>query len=132
MFRKPHRDDLLVLGADEGVTEFASADVLFAMEWSAVAPGIGGWTVAVDNEQQSRLISVIPPGAELPTFFLYRKDDVVVVVWRRPYGDRATMEVGRFPNLRVAVLALCPLHGDVVQTINETMETLYPRSLRRR
>lgn len=132
MFRKPHRDDLLVLAADEGVAEFNSADVLFAMEWSAVAPGIGGWAVAVDNEQQCRLISIVPPGAELPTFFLYWKDNTVVVVWRRPYGDRETMEVGRFANLRVAVLALCPLHGDLVQNINETMETLYPRSLRGR
>lgn len=127
MFKKPQRGDPLVLAADEGTADFATADLLFAMEWSTVAPGFGGWEVLVDDEKRTRLVSVVPPGSEVPTFFAFWKGRDIVVVWRRPGGESKITEVGRFTNLRAAVLKLCPLHEESVQHINETMETLYPR-----
>lgn len=132
MFKESDSEDSFALAADEGITEFHRADVLYALEWSAVAPGAGGWNIRIDNEEHTRLVSVVAPGSERPTFFIFWKGGAVVVVWRRPIGARDVMEVGRYPSLRAAVMALCPLHADIVQQVNESMEVLYPRSLRQR
>lgn len=48
---------------------FHNADVLYALEWAATAPGIGGWNVLLDDDKQTRKLSVVPPGSEHPTFF---------------------------------------------------------------
>ncbi|HET8995801.1 MAG TPA: hypothetical protein VFN42_03965, partial [Acetobacteraceae bacterium] len=62
MFVRPQRDDFPVLATYGTLVEFHCADVLFALEWSAVAPGVGGWDVLIDDERHTRLISVVPPG----------------------------------------------------------------------
>lgn len=130
MFRKPKREDTLVLGPDEGKTKFHRSDVLFALEWSAVAPGMGGWDVLVDDEARTRLVSIVPPGADVPAFFAYWKGREVVLTWLAPSGQSHMMEVGRFTSLRMAVLALCPLSDEQMNIVNESMEILYPRALR--
>ncbi len=130
MFRKPQCEDTLVLGPDEGKAKFHRSDVLFALEWSAAAPGMGGWDALIDDEVNTRLISVVPPGADAPAFFIYFKGREVVLTWLAPNGKGEVMEVGRFTNLRAAVLALCPLSDDQMQAVNEAMEVMYPRSLR--
>ncbi len=132
MFRKPKREDTLVLGPDEGKTKFHRSDVLFSLEWSAVAPGMGGWDVLIDDERRTRLVSVVPPGADAPTFFLYWKGREVVLSWLAPSGKGEAMEVGRFASLRTALLALCPLTDEQLASVNESMEILYPRALRDR
>lgn len=111
---------------------FARADVLFALEWSASAPGIGGWDVMVDDERETRLLSVVPPGATAPSFFIVRDGGEVIVHWQPTGRAGEAMEVGRWSNLRAAVLGLCPLNEDRTEAINESMEILYPRSLRNR
>ena len=130
MFRKPKREETLVLGPDEGKTKFHRSDMLFALEWSAVAPGMGGWDVLLDDERRTRLVSVVPPGSDTPTFFIYWKGREVVMMWLAPSGKGEMMEVGRFACLRTAVLALCPLNEEQLNTVNESMEILYPRALR--
>jgi hypothetical protein len=132
MFRKPQRDECLVLAADEGKAKFPRADVLFALEWSAVAPGIGGWDVLIDDEKRTRLVSVVPPGSDVPSFFIYWKGRDVVVTWLAPNGKGDVMEIGRFSSLRAAVLALCPLNAEQMQAVTESLEVLYPRALRSR
>jgi len=115
----------------EAETLFHKADVLYALEWAAVAPGLGGWNIVLDDERQTRLVSVVPPGAEHPAFFITRKGDETTITWlRQKVIDGSLVEVGRFSGLREAVLTLCPLCDDLREIVNESMEALYPRSLR--
>lgn len=132
MFKKPRREDFPILADDEGTAEFHKADVLYALEWSATAPGAGGWDVLVDDEARTRLVSVVPPGSNVPTFLIFRKGAETEVIWINPATTGEVLEVGRYPSLRAAVLALCPLHEALVQKVNEAMESLYPRTLRHR
>jgi hypothetical protein len=107
---------------------FHQAEILFALEWASVAPGLGGWNLLLDDERATRLISVVPPGAEQPAFFLTRDGRDVRLAWRRGQGGGgAAVEVGSFKSLRDAVLALCPLGEDVRRSVNQSMQVLYPR-----
>ena len=130
MFIRPQRGDFPVLATYGTLVEFHGADVLFALEWSAVAPGVGGWDVLIDDERHTRLISVVPPGSNEPAFVALRKDSAVVVIWLSANSKGEAMELGRFSSLRTAMLALCPLDPDVLQHVNESMEALHPRTLR--
>jgi len=115
----------------ETTTVFHRADVLYALEWAAVAPGLGGWNIVLDDERQTRLVSVVPPGAEQPAFFVAREGNEITVTWlRQKSADATLVEVGRFNSLREAVLTLCPLSDDMRELVNESMELLYPRTLR--
>jgi hypothetical protein len=128
MFRKPTCEDALALGPDEGKASFHRGDVLFALEWSAVAPGMGGWDVLIDDELRTRLVCVVPPGSDAPAFFIFLKGRDVVMRWLSANGIGEAIEVGRFTNLRAALLALCPLNEDQTEWVNESMEILAPRS----
>ena len=126
----PDRKYLNVMPGDDVCSSFARADILFALEWSATAPGIGGWDVLIDDELNTRLLSVVPPGSTVPSFFIFRDGGDVVVTWRAADASGVATEVGRWTNLRTAVLALCPLNDDLTEAVNNSMELLYPRSLR--
>lgn len=131
MSKKTRRPGEAALFATEATTLFHQADVLFVLEWAAVAPGLGGWNVVLDDDYATRLVSVIPPGAENPVFFITRDGGEVTITWLRQKSvDGALVEVGRYGNLREAVMTLCPLSDDQKELVNEAMEILYPRSLR--
>ena len=73
----------------------------------------------------------MPPGAEQPAFFVTRDGKHVTVTWlRQKVVDGSLVEVGRFASLREALLTLCPLSDDQKELVNDSMEVLYPRSLR--
>jgi hypothetical protein len=112
-----------------GETVFHQAEVLYALEWASVAPGLGGWNLLLDDARATRLISVVPPGAERPAFFLTRDGRDVRLAWQR---DRASggapVQVGSFRSLRDAVLTLCPLGEEVRRSVNQSMQMLYPRA----
>jgi len=131
MSKKARRSAGAALFSTETGTVFHHAEVLYALEWAAIAPGLGGWNVVLDDDRQTRLVSVVPPGAEQPAFFINRDGAEVTITWlRQKVVDGALVEVGRFPTLRDAVMALCPLSDDQREIVNEAMELLYPRSLR--
>jgi hypothetical protein len=110
---------------------FDQADVLYALEWAAVAPGLGGWTVLLDDDSETRVVSVIPPGMERPGFAVTRKGREVSLTWLRAANSgQPDIEVARPTSLREAMLLLCPLSYERIEGINEAMEALYPRSLR--
>ena len=133
MSKKTRRPADAALFSTEKTSVFHQADVLFALEWAAVAPGLGGWNLVLDDEQNTRLVSVIPPGAENPAFFITRDGSEVTISWlRQKTIDGVLVEVGRFASLRDAVLTLCPLSDDQKELVNDSMEVLYPRSLRDR
>lgn len=111
---------------------FQAADVLYALEWATLAPGLGGWRVIVSEGQKVELVSVVPPGAEFPIFFITPDGDEAVVERQRPRAVGGGYDpVGRFESLRDAVLALCKLDADQREELNTRMEAIYPRSLRR-
>jgi hypothetical protein len=131
MSKKARRPAEATLFPTDASGVFHQADVLYALEWAAVAPGLGGWNVVLDDEKRTRLVSVVPPGAEQPAFFVTRDSREVTVTWlRQKVVDGALVEVGRFASLREALLTLCPLSDELKELVNESMEMLYPRSLR--
>jgi hypothetical protein len=131
MSRKTRRSAEATLFSGETTALFHQADVLYALEWAAVAPGLGGWNLVLDDDRRTRLISVVPPGAEQPAFFITRDGKEVTITWlRQKVVDGALVEVGRFASLREALLTLCPLCDDLKEVVNESMEVLYPRTLR--
>ena len=107
-------------------TTFHPADVLYALEWAAATPGVVHWRVQADSARETRLVLVLPPGANRPAFEITRNGDQVQV------AGPAMAENGEppryFASLREAVLAICPLDEDRVVAANEAMEALYPRS----
>jgi hypothetical protein len=111
-------------------TTFHSADVLYVIAWATTAPGIDGWRVVIDDDAQTSLVSVIPPGSHVPVFFLTRQGEETIIKRQSHATGGGRAEVGRFDGLRTAILALCPLSDDQREEINERMETIYPRSLR--
>ena len=104
---------------------FHPSDIAFVRGWSAAAPGYGGWGVQLDRDEATEQVSVVPPGAEAPTFLITRHGRDVVLQQRRP--DASLQELGRFENLREAVLTLCPLDETAMQEIQESLEEAYPR-----
>ncbi len=89
---------------------FPVEDLLFALEWSRVAPGLGGWQVAVTEINSGEMVEVTPPGAEVPVFCILPRGDHVELIRERPIEvGGGQVHVGRLPNLLEAVLKLCPL-----------------------
>lgn len=104
---------------------FHPSDIAFAVSWANSAPGWGGWKVLVDKEAAPEAVAVAPPGLDEPVFFIERVPGEVLM-WREPPGgDRA--EVGRFSNLRAALLALCPVDDAAMEEIHLMLERDYPR-----
>ena len=100
---------LAVVPSDPAVSASFPVDHLtFALAWAAVAPG--GWMVTVAAVNNGELVSVVPPGAEVPVFFLGLEHGVVETVRHRPaeLGGQLVGH-GAHRTLIEAVLALCPL-----------------------
>ncbi len=103
---------------------FPVADLEFSFAWSAVAPGIDGWRVELVQIASGEMLDVTPPGAEYPVFSILPRFGHVEVIRERPLdfgGGGGQVPVGRFPSLREAVLALCPLHKDEIAKIDREL-----------
>lgn len=108
---------------------FHPSDIAFVLRWSKIAPGLGGWHVRLDPPRDTEHVAVIPPGSEEPVFVLQR--EVREVVLRRVGQTGMAAELGRFPDLRRAVMALCPIDDDALQEIHEGLEREFPRANQR-
>jgi hypothetical protein len=107
---------------------FHPSDAAFARAWGQFAPGIGGWTVLLDNEAEPTRVLVSPPGGVEPVFFVRRDTRDVVLERKQPLGEGDDMfELGRFDGLREAMLALCPLSDDALEEIHIDLEQRFPR-----
>lgn len=104
---------------------FHPADVAFVLAWSNAAVGLDGWRVELDQPGAPEEIRVIPPGADVPVFFLSRMVGEILLERRSASGERR--EVTHFANAREAVLALCPLDDAAVEQIHIDLEHLFPR-----
>jgi hypothetical protein len=132
MFDTPRCEDFPFLAGGEGIVDFAPRDTLFALEWAAVAPGLGGWNVLLDDVKHCRLVSVVPPGSSTPTFIIFQRQGAAVMAWLGPGSHREIIELERFGDLRAAVLTLCPLHMDLLREVNESVELLCARTPHKR
>ena len=106
-------------------TIFHPADILYALEWVGAVPEELHWRVALDNENETRLVSVFLSEAQQPTFEISRIGGVVKLV--ALVTDEPGPRTRYFRSLRDAVLAICPLDDDFAPAANEAMKVLYPR-----
>ena len=98
---------------------FPVAELRFALAWSAVAPGFGGWKVAVTHISSGEMIDVFPPGAEFPVFCVIPRTGHVDVIRERPAETGGGQEiVAQPPTLRDALLLLCPLGPGCIAEID--------------
>ena len=97
---------------------FPIADLRFALAWSRVAPGFGGWQAAVTQISSGEMIDVVPPGAEFPVFCIFpRMGHVELVRERSIEVGGGQVVVARCPTLRDALLMLCPLSQECLADV---------------
>jgi hypothetical protein len=131
MFKDIAIDPVSYLYPAQDATTFHSADVLYALAWASLAPGIDGWRISLPDAAHTSVVFVIPPGSDEPVFFIRRKGgETVVQRQAKPGTDWMRTEVGRFDGLRTAIRALCPLDDEKLEELNTRMEVIYPRSVR--
>lgn len=81
---------------------FSDEEFCFARNWELYAPGLGGWTVIRDLEDDgAELVLVYPPLSYEEGFTIHRETGTVVITW---CGG-----VVRVGTLREALLRICPL-----------------------
>lgn len=81
---------------------FSPADSAFALAWEVYAPGLTGWTVLVDNDDEGAEIMLVDPPLAYDNGFTLRPDGRdIIVSWSG--GQR------RASSVREALLLLCPL-----------------------
>ena len=101
---------------------FPLEDLRFALAWSRMAPGLGGWQLGVSEMASGELVEVIPPGAEFPVFcILPRADGVEIIRERVMEVGGGQVSVATVPTLRDAVLLLCPLGADAMAQVSQLM-----------
>lgn len=95
---------------------FPVADLQFAKAWADVAPG--GWSVIVDATGEGELVSVCPPGCEIPVFVIGLEDGAVETLrFRHAELGGAAISAGCHRSLPEALRALCPLSCEQMETL---------------
>ena len=102
---------------------FPVEDLQFAMAWSRVAPGFGGWTLAVSEMTTGELVEVTPPGAEFPVFYVLPRPEGTEIIRERviEVGGGQVSEA-MVPSLRDAVLLLCPLGSEGMEQLRHILQ----------
>ncbi len=90
------------------VALFSDEDIAFALAWEVYAPGLGGWTVQRDVEEDGTdLVFVDPPLVYGDGFAIRPERDGVRIV--SPLG------MHRAATLRDALLLICPLGAQALE-----------------
>ena len=81
---------------------FSRTEIAFALAWEVHAPGLGGWTVAQDEDEDGTDVLLVDPPLVFGEGFEVRPDAAGIVI---------TSALGRHraPTLRDALLLICPL-----------------------
>ncbi len=94
---------------------FTAQEFAFALAWELYAPGLGGWTVQRDTEEDGeQLILVDPPLVYGDGFVVRQSADGVSIT--SPLG------VHRAATLRDALLLICPLCEDALNAADRMAE----------
>lgn len=92
------------------VCRLAPEDVAFAQAWEVYAPGLGGWTVQMDQDDDgSEFLLVDPPLVYGDGFVVRRDASGAVITWRE--------SVCRAGSIRDAMLKICPLSPDALNAV---------------
>ena len=86
---------------------FSQQEFAFALAWEVYAPGLGGWTVQRDIEDDGTPFILVDPPLVYGDGFLLHKDGDGISI-RSPLGTH------RAASLREALLLICPLGRDVL------------------
>ena len=90
---------------------FAPEDVAFALAWEVYAPGLGGWTVQMDEDDDgSEFLLVDPPLVYGDGFTVRRGPAGATVTWREGAVDAASV--------RDAMLKICPLSPESLKAVD--------------
>ena len=90
---------------------FSREEIGFALAWEIHAPGLGGWTVTHDEDNDGvEVLLVDPPLVFGDGFELRLEADSVVIV--SPIGQH------RAPTLREALLLICPLSPVALEQVD--------------
>lgn len=97
---------------------FSVADLRFALAWSRVAPGFGGWRIAVLQISTGEMVEVTPPGASFAAFCALPRTGYVELVQEGSMEDGGgQVTVAQSATLRDALLLLCPLSRESLAEI---------------
>jgi len=109
---------------------FSVSDLCFALAWSRVAPGFGGWQIAFVQISNGEMIDVIPPGAEFPVFhILPRAGHVELIQERSAEVGGGQVLVARCPALRDVLLLLCPLDPECLAAADAGQSSTFAETL---
>lgn len=84
------------------VAGFTEREFAFALAWELYAPGLGGWTVQRDEEEDGTPYLLVDPPLVYGDGFVLRRDAQGVSI-------SSTLGVHRTATLREALLLVCPL-----------------------
>lgn len=89
------------------IGRLAPEDIAFALAWEVYAPGLGGWTVQIDEDDSGSEFLLVDPPLVYGDGFTVRRD---------PAGASITWPQGaaRASSVRDAMLMICPLSADAL------------------
>src|SRR3954467_8587835 len=89
---------------------FAPEDVAFALAWEVYAPGLGGWTVQMDEDDDGAEFLLVDPPLDYGDGFTVRRDrSGASITWREG--------AARAGSVRDAMLKICPLNPDALAAV---------------
>ncbi len=105
--------------ARSGPSRFEPADLAFALAWEVYAPGLGGWSVLVDTDENGGEYLLVDPPLVYGDGFVVCPDDTGTVITCSTGTYRAS-------NLREAMLLICPLSPDALAAVERLAEAPVP------
>ncbi len=114
VYRDPSRTQLV---------GFTDREFAFALAWELYAPGLGGWTVQRDEEEDGMGFFLVDPPLVYGDGFVLRRDAQGVSI-TSPLGSH------RAASLRDALLLICPLGSEALDAADR-MAALPNRDLLR-
>lgn len=98
-----------------GAVGFSAQEFAFALAWEVYAPGLGGWTVERDTEEDGEQAILVDPPLVYGDGFTLRKDAEGIHI-------SSSLGVHRASNLREALLLICPLHREALEAADRMAE----------
>jgi hypothetical protein len=95
---------------ESDMRRFAPEDVAFALAWEVYAPGLGGWTVQMDEDEDgTEFLLVDPPLVYGDGFTVRREGAGASITWAEG--------AAKAESVRAAMLTICPLSPDALVAV---------------
>jgi hypothetical protein len=107
------------LDLQASTARFAPEDVAFALAWEVHAPGLGGWTVEVDADEDGSEFMLVDPPLVYGDGFVVRPEPAgASIAWRDG--------TARASSVREAMLKICPLSPDALVAVEQLVAAPAP------